>query len=56
MRKPITLLLAGLALAGTASFADPVEWPVAEGGNGHFYEAFSVSDGITWTEANVAAT
>ena len=33
-----------------------VQWSVDEGGNGHFYEAFSVSGGITWTEANIAAT
>ncbi|MBI5383119.1 MAG: hypothetical protein HZA90_00375 [Verrucomicrobia bacterium] len=33
-----------------------VEWPVASGGNGHFYQAFLVSTGITWQAAWDAAT
>ena len=33
-----------------------VQWPVGDGGNGHFYEAVGVSGGISWSEANDAAT
>ena len=32
-----------------------VEWPVADGGNGHLYEAVYVEDRITWSEAKAAA-
>ena len=35
--------------------AVPVEWPVANGGNGHSYEVVLVSGGIDWESANVAA-
>ena len=35
--------------------AVPVEWSVADGGNGHFYEAVSVAGVISWGQANVAA-
>ena len=30
-------------------------WPVSAGGNGHFYEAISVPDGITWSNAQDVA-
>jgi len=45
-------VLASLALAGRASSA-PVQWPVSEGGNGHFYEHVNPqrTPSITWTEA-----
>jgi hypothetical protein len=33
-----------------------VQWPVAQGGNGHFYEVVSAPAGITWGNASVAAT
>jgi len=35
--------------------ASPVEWPVADGGNGHFYLAVVAPDGIRWTDANEIA-
>ncbi len=41
-----TLVLLGTPLAS----ADPVEWPVDQGGNGHLYEAFHVPDGISWQD------
>ena len=31
-------------------------WPVAEGGNGHAYQAVGVSELIPWTSADQAAT
>ena len=33
----------------------PVEWPIADGGNGHLYLAVTAPGGITWVEANRAA-
>ena len=36
------------------SAAPPVEWPIASGGNGHFFEAVYVPDGISWTDASDA--
>ena len=35
--------------------AAPVQWTVGEGGNGHYYEAFVVPEGISWTDAHNAA-
>jgi hypothetical protein len=31
------------------------EWPVSQGGNGHFYQVVCVTQGLTWDEANAAA-
>ena len=42
------------SLAATAN-ATLVEWLVSEGGNGHFYEAIAVPEGISWTDASEAA-
>ena len=36
--------------------AQLVEWPVTQGGNGHFYEVVSAPAGITWGNANSVAT
>jgi hypothetical protein len=33
-----------------------VQWPVAEGGNRHYYEVVSIPEGITWGNASLAAT
>ena len=33
----------------------PVEWPIANGGNGHTYLAVEAPNGITWVQANSAA-
>lgn len=33
----------------------PVEWPIADGGNGHMYLAVAAPAGITWVQANSAA-
>jgi hypothetical protein len=52
----ITLTLGGILLAAwSSSAAAPVEWRVADGGNGHLYEVILVPGGITWTDANAAA-
>lgn len=57
MRRYETFVLAAILVGGFTPIteATPVKWPVAEGGNGHFYEAFSVSDGISWTSASQLA-
>lgn len=48
-------LLASIALAGLAGTANaiPVEWAVADGGNGHFYDF--VAGDFTWDEALAGA-
>lgn len=48
--------LAGLlaALAAPLALAGPVQWPVSEGGNGHYYE-YVAAPGIGWTDASAAA-
>jgi hypothetical protein len=37
----------------STSFAAPVQWPVEDGGNGHWYER--IDNPLTWEEARVAA-
>ena len=32
-----------------------VEWPISAGGNGHYYEAVLVPEGISWDDAKAAA-
>jgi hypothetical protein len=41
--------------AATSSFAAPIPWPTAVGGNGHTYEAILVGSNITWEAASAAA-
>jgi hypothetical protein len=36
--------------------AGPVKWAIADGGNGHFYLPVAVPEGITWSQANGAAS
>ena len=48
-----TLLLLVITVTGVAANADPVEWPLSQGGNGHFYEL--VDEPLTWFEARDAA-
>ena len=43
-----------LALGSVVANATPVEWTVASGGNGNFYEFFDDAN-ITWDDANDAA-
>jgi hypothetical protein len=44
------------ALSNRRTSAQFVEWLVAQGGNGHFYEVVSAPGGITWGNASLAAT
>ena len=47
-----------LVLAAAAASAEGALnlWPVAEGGNGHFYEPVALTSVVTWQQANLAAT
>jgi len=53
----VVVVLAGL-VAGTANVAgaaEPVQWTLGSGGNGHWYEAVYAPAGIGWDDANAAA-
>jgi hypothetical protein len=55
MRKSVKLVLASIPLLlipYAAAHAAPMQWSV----NGHWYEAVSVPNGITWDQANAAAS
>jgi len=50
-------LIASALFAGVASAqsTQAVEWKVSEGGNGHWYGAVVMSEGVSWTSARVHA-
>jgi hypothetical protein len=49
--------LVSLALLNyRTTWSQLAQWPVAQGGNGHFYEVVSAPAGITWNNANWGAT
>lgn len=50
-----SLCLALISSVASVAVATPVEWPIADGGNGHSYEAVYVEAGISWTAARDAA-
>jgi hypothetical protein len=58
---PVRLFLGGVLLLGViaapwaAGAGNPVEWPVASGGNGHFYQLVEPSASLTWEAANQTA-
>jgi len=54
MRRTIFLTLIISVCAVNASMAALVQWKVEDGGNGHYYEAISVS-GLTFDDARVSA-
>jgi hypothetical protein len=43
-----------VALSASNAYA-AVQWKIEDGGNGHWYEAFIVPEGITWSDARAAA-
>lgn len=55
MKNRSIILLVLSSIFATTLQAVPVQWTVAEGGNGHFYEAISVPEKISWANAKVAA-
>ena len=56
-KKLVASLVVGLFMIGMFGMAHaaPVQWQLADGGNGHLYEAILVDNGISWTDANNAA-
>jgi len=55
----VTLVLAGLGLvlAAVEVEAEPVQWRIEDGGNGHWYEPVKAGpEGISWSAAAAAAT
>ncbi len=55
MRK-LSLVLALASLCWTSGAgAVPIQWPLASGGTGHWYEFFESGAAITWTVARSAA-
>jgi len=57
MKRHGLLVLGVILVAGLPSLTEAalIQWLVTDGGNGHFYESFSVSGGISWTHASEAA-
>ncbi|MBI2844221.1 MAG: PEP-CTERM sorting domain-containing protein [Armatimonadetes bacterium] len=54
MRIAICAICFVVFATGTGD-ATPVEWSAAIGGNGHWYEAVLISEGITWLDSKLAA-
>jgi len=57
MKRQSTLLLVTLAISifGSYCAAYPSQWPIASGGNDHFYDVILVPGGINWESAKTAA-
>jgi len=52
MKKTLFFIVSVLMLVGgSVGFGAMVQWEVADGGNGHYYEAIVASPGITWGQA-----
>ena len=49
------LALVVIASLVRLSMAEPVEWAVAQGGNGHYYERVDVNEAVTWPAARTQA-
>ena len=56
MKQTTALITASFALAPLLALAQPTNWAVEAGGNGHYYEAIWVAGGITWSDASVTAS
>jgi hypothetical protein len=54
MRSVIAAALIMFCSWTTTASADPVQWPISSGGNGHYYDFVSAPN-ILWTDANTAA-
>lgn len=55
MKKIFLCLLLFIVSCSSVGKATPVQWKTEDGSNGHFYEAVSVPEGISWTDAKTAA-
>lgn len=61
MKKFNFYVIVSLLWLVPGTMASPVQWSIADGGNGHYYEAILVpgglnDGGITWTDADLAAS
>lgn len=56
MKSIILFLVAGISLLPGLACAQFAYWAPSLGGNGHYYEAVVVSNGITWSNASANAT
>ena len=54
--KRLVILITATVMLTHIAGADPVEWKKRRGGNGHYYMAIAVPSGISWIEANSAAS
>ena len=54
MKRLSIIVGSAFILATTTASAVPIEWDVASGGNGNWYELI-LQPGLTWSEANSAA-
>jgi hypothetical protein len=52
----VVALLCGLLGSAVGATAAPIQWKVADGGNGHFYNVIGASRGISWSDADAATT
>jgi LPXTG-motif cell wall-anchored protein len=55
--KRLMVALVAIVLVGVGQFArgDTVQWKVADGGNGHYYEAVGTGGLLSWDDAKQAA-
>ena len=55
--RAVALALSSTTTTGAlaAVVYDPIEWKVADGGNGHRYRAVFASERMTWTDAKAMA-
>lgn len=53
--NPIALATLGVALCNQQASGSAVQWTVASGGNGHWYQAVPLSDGLSWQAAAAKA-
>ena len=48
-------LVAAMLLLASSAHADPVQWKVEDGGNGHYYDLVFEDQPLSWTQARDAA-
>lgn len=58
MKRPVSpnALILLVLFTCPQSWSALVQWPIAQGGNDHFYELVPAPAGISWSNANIAAT
>ena len=56
MKKFNFYIIISLLWLVPGTMASPVQWSIADGGNGHYYEAVLVPEGISWTDADLIAS